>query len=248
MGAACGGFGQSLSPIAPGHARPSHRFMGAVPESIDIPVSRPMVHTPALPGFLQRLPVRWLLVGAAFLVGWLLFGLVWLAARRDDVPAPVQPVSAPVAFDPLPRPMAAGDAATPLPAPAEAPRIVEEAPPAAPPPVETAALPPSIEDVAPAPAEGAQVQAPSPLPDQSPSPRYPVDAMRRGDAGTVVVQVQVDAQGQPVSVDVLDRSGSRDLDRAAVEAVSDWRFAPARDAAGNAVAGSVSVPIDFKLE
>jgi protein TonB len=206
-----------------------------------------MAHSPALPGFLQHLSARWLLVGAAFVLGWLLFLVVWLAARRDDMPAPVQPASAPVAFDPLPRPMAAGDAATPLPAPADAPRVVEEAPPTAPTPVETTALPPSIEDAAPV-AESAQAQAPSPLPDQSPSPRYPVDAMRRGDTGTVVIQVQVDAQGQPVSVDVLERSGSRDLDRAAVEAVSDWHFAPARDAAGNAVAGTLSVPIDFKLE
>jgi protein TonB len=145
--------------------------------------------------------------------------------------------------------MVAGDAATPLPAPAEeAPRVVEEAPPPAPVPAETAALPPSIEGSAPAPSGEAPVQAPTPLPDQSPSPRYPASAMRRGEAGTVVVQVQVDAQGQPVSVDVLERSGSRDLDRAAVEAVSNWHFAPARDAAGNAIAGSLSVPIDFKLE
>ncbi|UWX04585.1 energy transducer TonB [Pseudoxanthomonas sp. NC8] len=207
-----------------------------------------MAHTPAFPGFLQRLPGRWLLVGAAFLLGWLLFVPVWLAARGDDTPAPVQPASAPVAFEPLPRPMAAGDAATPLPAPADAPRVVEEAPPVAPTPAESAALPPSIEEAAPAPTASAQMQAPSPLPDQSPSPRYPVEAVRRGDTGTVVVQVQVDAQGLPVSVEVLERSGSRVLDRAAVDAVSDWHFAPARDAAGNAVAGSLSVPIDFKLE
>ncbi|MBO9716941.1 MAG: energy transducer TonB [Pseudoxanthomonas sp.] len=208
-----------------------------------------MAHSPALPGFLQRLPGRWLLVGAAFLLGWLLFVLVWLAARRDDAPAPVQPASAPVTFEPLPRPMAAGDAATPLPAPAgEAPRVVEEAAPVASAPAEPTPLPPSIEETAPAAGANAQQEAPSPLPDQSPSPRYPVDAMRRGDTGTVVVQVQVDAQGEPVSVDVLERSGSRDLDRAAVEAVSKWRFAPARDAGGNAIAGSLSIPIDFKME
>lgn len=205
------------------------------------------------PGFLQRLPQgRWMLVGAAFLLGWLLFALVWLVGRRDDpvASAPVQPASAPVTFEPLPRPMGAGDAATPLPAPAaeDTPRLVEETPPpaAAAAPVETAPLPPSIEDSAPIAAEA--MQAPSPLPDQSPSPRYPVDALRRGDTGTVVLQVEVDPLGQPVSVDVSGRSGSRDLDRAAVEAVSRWRFAPARDAAGNAVPGSLSVPIDFKLE
>ena len=42
------------------------------------------------------------------------------------------------------------------------------------------------------------------------------------------------------------RSGSRDLDRAAVNAVRQWRFQPAqRD--GQAVAGAVTVPIDFKM-
>jgi len=194
---------------------------------------------------------RWLLVGAAFLLGWLLFALVWLAGRGDDaaVTGPAKPVAAPETFEPLPRPMGAGDAATPLPAPAdEAPRVVEQAPAPepAPAPVEAAPLPPSIDETAPV--AGEAVQAPAPLADQSPSPRYPPEALRRGESGTVILQVQVDAQGQPVSIDVGQRSGSRDLDRAAVEAVSRWHFSPALDAAGNPVAGSLSVPIDFKME
>lgn len=206
----------------------------------------------AASGLLDHLPQgRWLLVGAAFLLGWLLFALVWLAGRGDDTPSagPAKPVAEPVAFEPLPRPMAAGDAATPLPAPSGEARVVEQPPPPAPAaaaPVETTPLPPSIDE--PAPVAGEAMQAPSPLPDQSPSPRYPQDALRRGETGTVILQVQVDAQGQPVSVDVSQRSGSRDLDRAAVEAVSRWRFSPALDAAGNAVPGGLSVPVDFKLE
>lgn len=208
----------------------------------------------ASPAFLQRLPTgRWALVAGAFVLGWLLFAVVWLAARQDAAaPAgPVEPASKAETFEPLPRPMAAGDAATPLPAPreAEAPRLVEEAPPpaaeAAPPPIDTAPLPPSIETTA---ATGASVQPPAALADHAPAPRYPPTALRRGDSGTVVLQVEVDPQGTPTSVQVSGRSGSRDLDRAAVEAVSGWRFAPARDAAGNAVAGSLSIPIDFKLE
>lgn len=204
---------------------------------------------------LQRLPGgRWAVVGTAFLLGLLLFVAVWLAGRREQAaPAgPVQPVAAPETFEPLPRPLAAGDAATPLPAPdeeEEAPRLVEEAPPPpAPPPVpvEAAPLPQNIEQ---APVAGSPaVQAPAPLAEQSPSPRYPIEAMRRGDAGTVVLQVAVDPEGRPVSIDVSQRSGSRELDRAAVEAVSRWRFEPARDAAGNPVAGTLSVPIDFKLQ
>ena len=36
---------------------------------------------PAFPGFLQRLPDRrWVVVGAAFLLGWLLFAVVRLRA------------------------------------------------------------------------------------------------------------------------------------------------------------------------
>jgi len=207
----------------------------------------------ASPGFLHYLPRgRWAVVGVAFLLGWLLFVLVWLASRGEQTQtvAPVQPAAAPEAFEPLPRPMAAGDAATPLPAPdQEAPRLVEPEPApvaAVPAPSETSPLPPSIEETTPV--AGAAVQPPAPLADQSPSPRYPVAAMRRGDTGTVVLTVAIDAAGQPVSVGIGQRSGSRDLDRAAVEAVSKWRFSPARDAAGNPVPGELSVPIDFKLE
>ena len=60
------------------------------------------------------------------------------------------------------------------------------------------------------------------------------------------VRVEVGADGVPTSVEVAQRSGSRDLDRAAVNAVRQWRFQPAqRD--GQAVAGAVTVPIDFKM-
>ena len=41
------------------------------------------------------------------------------------------------------------------------------------------------------------------------------------------------------------RSGSRDLDRAAVQAVSRWRFEPARDASGNPVAIGTVVDVDL---
>jgi len=205
------------------------------------------------PGLTQRLQdARWWIVGAAFALGVLAFVVVWLADRRDATPeaVPVKAAAEPVAFEPLPRPMPAGARSTPPPPSAEdAPRLVEETPPAPPAPVpaDTTPLPPSIEQ-APEPAVAEAVQAPSPLAGQSPSPSYPPAAMRRRESGTVVVLVEVDASGVPVSATIEQRSGSRDLDRAAIEAVSGWRFEPARDAAGNPVAGRLSVPIDFKLE
>lgn len=213
-------------------------------------------HASALSGFSRYLPGgRWLVVGLAFLLGWLLFGLVWLADRGDDdaAEAPVKPAASAETFEPLPRPMAAGDAATPLPVPAEeeseTAQLVEEEPAIVEPvpaPVETTPLPPSLEETA-APVAVA-AQPPAPLPDQSPSPRYPIAAARRGESGTVVLEVEVDAGGTPLSVEVASRSGSRDLDRAAVDAVSRWRFSPALDADGNPVPGRLTVPIDFKME
>ena len=89
-------------------------------------------------------------------------------------------------------------------------------------------------------------ELPVPIPGQTPAPEYPPAAMRSGDQGTVLVRVEVGADGVPTSVEVAQRSGSRDLDRAAVNAVRQWRFQPAqRD--GQAVAGAVTVPIDFKM-
>jgi protein TonB len=86
--------------------------------------------------------------------------------------------------------------------------------------------------------------AATPVPIDSPAPRYPPAALRRGESGTVVLRVHVGADGVPHAVDVVDSSRSRLLDRAAAEAVKRWRFRPAqRD--GQAVSGQVQVPIAF---
>ena len=60
-----------------------------------------------------------------------------------------------------------------------------------------------------------------------------------------MVVAEVNAQGNPVDVRVVERSGERDLDRAAVNAVRQWRFEPAMRN-GKAIATSVKVPVDFK--
>lgn len=81
-------------------------------------------------------------------------------------------------------------------------------------------------------------------PVRSPPPEYPPSAARRGEAGTVLLQVQVDAQGRPVVVDVVQSSRSRALDREAVRAVRRWEFTPAvRN--GQSVASKVLIPIEF---
>jgi len=78
-------------------------------------------------------------------------------------------------------------------------------------------------------------------------PNYPASALRSGDTGVVTVAATIDASGRPIKVGIDDRSGNRDLDRAAVAAVKQWRFQPALRN-GKAVEGMVRVPVEFTLD
>ncbi len=89
-----------------------------------------------------------------------------------------------------------------------------------------------------------RTRSPRPLAD-NPAPRYPTAALRSGVGGTVMVRAEVDASGTPVNVEVVQRSGDRDLDRAALNAVRKWRFEPALRN-GKAVSSTVQVPVDFR--
>lgn len=78
-------------------------------------------------------------------------------------------------------------------------------------------------------------------------PEYPASAYRGREEGTVLLGLLVDVDGQVAAVDVVNRSGHRALDRAAMDAVEQWTFKPAvRD--GAKVEGRVEVPITFRLE
>jgi protein TonB len=192
----------------------------------------------------------WLAIAGAFALGLLLFLLLWLDQRssndfyRADGPAPT---STEQTFDPLPAPLPAGpaeDGASGTRGQDDAlqgPQSVEvPAEPTAP----LAEQP--LQGPAPAGAE-ALAAAATPVPIDSPAPRYPPAALRRGESGTVVLRVHVGADGVPYAVDLVDSSRSRLLDRAAADAVKRWRFRPAQRG-GQAVSGQVQVPISFNAE
>lgn len=82
---------------------------------------------------------------------------------------------------------------------------------------------------------------------RNPAPRYPVIARRNGEQGTVMLKVLVTREGAAATVSVEKTSGSTALDQAAVEAVRNWRFTPARQGA-QSVEAWVLVPIVFRLE
>ncbi|TKC87342.1 energy transducer TonB [Trinickia terrae] len=80
----------------------------------------------------------------------------------------------------------------------------------------------------------------------NPPPAYPAMAQQRSWEGTVLLKVHVLASGKPDQIEVASSSGHAPLDDAAKEAVSGWRFMPAKRAA-QAVDGWVQVPVEFKL-
>lgn len=85
-----------------------------------------------------------------------------------------------------------------------------------------------------------------PLANNAP-PKYPVAALRAGVEGMVLVRAEIGTDGAPIEVGYARRSGDRDLDRAALSAVRNWRFQPALRN-GKAVASVVQVPVDFVLD
>ena len=73
---------------------------------------------------------------------------------------------------------------------------------------------------------------PSAIPGHNEPPRYPFLARRRHIEGTVVVELDIDANGEVTATRLAESSGCRLLDDAAVQQLRRWKFTPARGALG----------------
>lgn len=122
--------------------------------------------------------------------------------------------------------------------------------------METAAEP----DPAPAEPGPAQVEAPPANPgtgamrtavladaNSCATPEYPARAARNNESGTVTLALLVGADGKVNDSRVQKSSGSRDLDRAAVNALSLCQFKPAMNG-GTAEAGWAQIAYVWTLE
>jgi len=80
-------------------------------------------------------------------------------------------------------------------------------------------------------------------------PTYPAAALRSGVQGSVIASLNVDTRGNVANAAIVSRNGerSRDLDRAVLNTVQNWKFQPAMHE-GRAVASVVRVPVDFRTE
>jgi len=87
---------------------------------------------------------------------------------------------------------------------------------------------------------------PRPLAGNRP-PRYPYAARRANQEGRLLLRVVVDGDGRCRSATVAVSSGVAAFDNAALEAVAEWRFRPARRA-GVPLEAVVEIPVAFRLQ
>jgi len=194
---------------------------------------------------------NWIVVAAAFGIGLLLFLLLWAGHRDDnDFYRANGPAGGPggQVFEPLPVPMPADEAGNATPASDAEDRApgmvgIDETRPAPPPAAHVTPAPAPAAPVAPS----APVQATSdPVPIGKPSAPYPVEALRNGESGTVLLRVTVGPDGVPNAIALAKSSRSRTLDRAAMSAVRRWRFHPAMSN-GQPVSATVQIPVSYNL-
>ncbi len=162
----------------------------------------------------------------------MMFSLVMAEQKTDQPPAPTPPQPERQPQKPKPALLAAT---------AKAPAL-HKAPPA---PVK---LPNPVAISAPAPAAQISVTPPDVMAAyaDNPLPQYPAISRRNGEEGKLLVRVCVKADGSVGSATTIKSSGFTRLDQAAVAALLQWRFRPARRGT-RPIEGCVDVPWVWSL-
>ena len=71
-------------------------------------------------------------------------------------------------------------------------------------------------------------------------------ARKRGQEGTVLVEIWLNQEGQQSQLNILQSSGINSLDQAALNAAQTWQFEPYY-VAGHKTQSRVQIPIEFAL-
>lgn len=79
-------------------------------------------------------------------------------------------------------------------------------------------------------------------------PVYPEEARTAGLEGTVLVKIQILANGSPGDITINRSSGHGILDDAAIAAVRQWRFTPAKNRDSVSIMCYTTMPIVFRLK
>jgi protein TonB len=89
------------------------------------------------------------------------------------------------------------------------------------------------------------ISAPSPVKRESPA--YPRGAQKRGIEGWVLLEYTVDENGDVTSPRVIDSSPPGVFDSAALEALMEWKYAPAKMGATAVATPGLRIKLTFAL-
>ena len=92
---------------------------------------------------------------------------------------------------------------------------------------------------------GADMDSP-PVPVNRLPPQYPSSLLKKGIGGKVVVTCVIDESGRLVSSKIKQSSGQPELDKAALSAVTRWKFKPATRG-GKKIKATCNVPFNFEV-
>lgn len=84
-----------------------------------------------------------------------------------------------------------------------------------------------------------------PMPTKTVPPRYPTELKREGVSGMVTMSITVDEKGA-VQNPVVKKSSRPEFEQPAIDAVSQWKFEPAKKD-GKPVAVQVVIPVKFSV-
>ena len=81
---------------------------------------------------------------------------------------------------------------------------------------------------------------------KNPHPTYPLIARKKGWEGRVLIQAEIDREGNVSEIKVLESSGFNVLDNASLETLKKWKFTPAK--IGNKfVDDTINIPVKFLI-
>ena len=81
---------------------------------------------------------------------------------------------------------------------------------------------------------------------KNPHPTYPLIARKKGWEGKVIIQADIDKEGNVSKIKILESSGFKVLDNVSLKTLKKWKFTPAR--IGNEfVNDSLRIPVKFLL-
>lgn len=92
-----------------------------------------------------------------------------------------------------------------------------------------------------------QPERPHAVLQETANPTYPIHAVRNRIEGYVQMSFDINENGEPVNIHVLKSVPEHIFDKAAIKALSNWKYAPKAENGVAVMQKNLQVQLDFKL-